>query len=65
MVGDGTAGAVVASRLSADPAVRVCLIEGGPSDVGDQRVLELHNWLNLLETEFDYDYPPTRPCFRR
>jgi choline dehydrogenase-like flavoprotein len=35
----------------------VCLVEGGPSDVGDQRVLELRNWLNLLETEFDYDYP--------
>ncbi|GAA2604898.1 GMC family oxidoreductase [Paractinoplanes durhamensis] len=57
IVGGGTAGSVIASRLSADPAVRVCLIEGGPSDVGDQRVLQLRNWLNLLETEFDYDYP--------
>jgi choline dehydrogenase-like flavoprotein len=57
VVGGGTAGAVVASRLSADPAVRVCLIEGGPSDVGDDRVLRLRNWINLLETEFDYDYP--------
>ncbi|MEU4242127.1 GMC oxidoreductase [Actinoplanes sp. NPDC026619] len=57
IVGGGTAGSVVASRVSADPAVRVCLIEGGPSDVGDQRVLQLRNWLNLLETEFDYDYP--------
>ncbi|MFI5930695.1 GMC family oxidoreductase [Actinoplanes sp. NPDC051494] len=57
IVGGGTAGAVVASRLSADPGVRVCLIEGGPSDVGDDRVLQLRNWINLLETEFDYDYP--------
>jgi choline dehydrogenase-like flavoprotein len=57
VVGGGTAGAVVASRLSADPAVRVCLLEGGPSDVGDQRVLILRNWLNLLESELDYDYP--------
>ncbi|HEY0001050.1 MAG TPA: GMC family oxidoreductase N-terminal domain-containing protein, partial [Actinoplanes sp.] len=47
----------MASRVSADPAVRVCLIEGGPSDVGDQRILRLRNWLNLLESEFDYDYP--------
>ncbi|AGZ41969.1 GMC family oxidoreductase [Actinoplanes friuliensis] len=57
VVGGGTAGAVVASRLSADPGVRVCLVEGGPSDVGDDRVLQLRNWLNLLETEYDYDYP--------
>jgi choline dehydrogenase-like flavoprotein len=57
VVGGGTAGSVVASRLSADPDVRVCLIEGGPSDVGDERVLRLRNWLNLLETDYDYDYP--------
>ena len=57
IVGGGTAGSVIASRVSADPGVRVCLIEGGPSDVGDQRVLQLRNWLNLLETDYDYDYP--------
>lgn len=57
VVGGGTAGAVVAARLSADPGVRVCLIEGGPSDVGDDRILRLKNWLSLLESEFDYDYP--------
>ncbi|WP_255657646.1 GMC family oxidoreductase [Actinoplanes sp. L3-i22] len=57
IVGGGTAGSVVASRLSADPQVRVCVLEGGPSDVGDDRVLRLRNWINLLETEFDYDYP--------
>jgi choline dehydrogenase-like flavoprotein len=57
IIGGGTAGAVVASRLSADPGVRVCLVEGGPSDVGDDRVLLLRNWLGLLETDYDYDYP--------
>jgi choline dehydrogenase len=32
VVGGGSAGCVVANRLSADPATRVCLIEAGPSD---------------------------------
>ena len=32
IVGAGTAGCVVANRLSADPANRVCLIEAGPPD---------------------------------
>ncbi|WP_326561206.1 GMC family oxidoreductase [Micromonospora sp. NBC_01796] len=57
VVGGGTAGSVVASRLSADPGLSVCLVEGGPSDVGDDRILRLRNWINLLGSEFDYDYP--------
>jgi len=57
VVGGGTAGAVVAARLSEDPARTVCVVEGGPSDVGDERVLKLRNWINLLGGELDYDYP--------
>src|SRR5690606_16559904 len=56
IVGGGTAGCVLAARLSEDPDCRVCVIEGGPSDVGDERVLRLRNWINLLGTEYDYGY---------
>ncbi|MFE9998043.1 GMC oxidoreductase [Streptomyces avermitilis] len=54
IVGGGTAGCVLAARLTEDPDCRVCVIEGGPSDVGDERILRLRNWINLLGSEFDY-----------
>jgi choline dehydrogenase len=57
VVGGGTAGAVVAARLAEDGDATVCLLEAGPSDQGDPRILELRNWPNLLGTGFDYDYP--------
>lgn len=56
VVGGGTAGCVLAARLSEDPECRVCVIEGGPSDVGDEKVLKLRNWSSLLGSEYDYGY---------
>jgi choline dehydrogenase-like flavoprotein len=52
VVGGGTAGSVVAARLSENPDVSVCL-EAGPSDVDDPAVLELDKWMALLESGYD------------
>ncbi|WP_338899418.1 GMC oxidoreductase [Streptomyces sp. TG1A-60] len=59
VVGGGTAGSVVASRLTEDAEVSVAVIEGGPSDVDRSDVLTLRRWLGLLGGELDYDYPTT------
>ncbi|MGX1776041.1 GMC family oxidoreductase [Nocardia brasiliensis] len=56
IAGGGTAGCVLAARLSADPDVSVCLLEAGPSDVGDRAILELDRWMHLLDSGYDWDY---------
>ncbi|MDT7759624.1 MAG: choline oxidase, partial [Mycobacterium sp.] len=57
IAGGGTAGCVLAARLSEDPSVTVCLVEAGPSDVGDRNILELAEWMHLLDSGYDWDYP--------
>src|SRR5690625_222100 len=56
VVGGGSAGAAVAARLSEDPSVSGALLEAGPSDVGDDAILQLTRWPALLESGYDWDY---------
>lgn len=57
VAGGGTAGCILAARLSEDPDVTVCLIEAGPSDVDDDAILVLSEWMHLLDSGYDWDYP--------
>ncbi|TDB75472.1 GMC family oxidoreductase [Micromonospora sp. KC723] len=55
IVGAGTAGCVLAARLSEDPDVTVCLIEAGPTDDTDNIRIPAAGG-KLCRTRYDWDY---------
>jgi choline dehydrogenase len=55
IVGAGSSGCVLANRLSADPRVRVLLVEaGGPES--DPRIAVPGQWTSLMGTDLDWNY---------
>lgn len=59
IVGGGTAGCVLANRLTEDAGVSVAVIEAGPSDQQEDRALNLRRWLEMLGGEYDFGYTTT------
>jgi choline dehydrogenase len=55
IVGAGSAGCVLAARLTEDPEVRVLLLEAGPPDVNENIHVPL-GYLQLGRTEVDWDF---------
>jgi len=59
IIGGGTSGLVVATRLSEDPSVRVLIIEAGENHLGDPRIHIPALWTSLLGSEFDWNFSTT------
>ena len=66
IVGAGSAGCVLANRLTEDPDVKVLLLEAGPPDVNENIHVPL-GYLQLSRTEVDWDYctAPEPECNNR
>ncbi|GAA2075434.1 GMC family oxidoreductase N-terminal domain-containing protein [Aeromicrobium halocynthiae] len=58
VIGSGSAGGVVAARLSEDPQVRVLLLEAGPMDDDDMIHLPA-GFSTLFKTKWDWGYQTT------
>lgn len=59
IVGGGTAGCVLANRLSSNPSISVALIEAGPKVFNDSRVYAPDPTGPAWNTILDYNYTTT------
>ena len=58
VVGSGSAGGVVAARLSEDPQITVLLLEAGPDD-DDEMIRMPLGFSTLFKTRWDWNYETT------
>lgn len=56
VIGAGSAGCVIANRLSADPSVRVLLLEAGGPANDDPAIETPGRWVSLIGSKFDWGY---------
>ena len=56
IVGGGTSGLVLASRLSENPSVSVIVLEAGENHLDDPRVNIPAFWTSLIGTELDWQF---------
>jgi len=56
IVGAGSSGCVIAHRLSADPSVRVLVLEAGSATRDDAAITTPGRWVSLLGSRFDWGY---------
>lgn len=56
IVGAGSAGCVLANRLSADAGTRVLVLEAGGPDHDDPAITTPGRWVSLIGSKFDWGY---------